>query len=243
MKAYQNFRSEFMNRFEILTKNENMLYADTCPVLLKKHAITYDNIDDKVLLQLMLKNISEKIITALYISVKCYGADSEEYSALDEFVYLDLHVNKQDECGDQVPVYLPDKNTRKVEIKCKKIIFSDGTKWENSNNNFYKNELKTEKLENHLTKEQYSFLIDTINNDIKSKKIIYFPSQVNDLVICPCGAIYKKNQPCPICEKTIDWWKNKVDKQYLNKQIKEKKDTIRRNAEIEKKLKMTNNCI
>ena len=117
------------SRYRILARNDEVHYVEDDPVILKTFAITKDEQTGKVLLQCKFENLASDKVVSIQVSVKCFSVDMIPQEGIEHFAYMDLDANQYAEFGDTVPVYLPNTETRNVEISLKKIMFSGGQIW------------------------------------------------------------------------------------------------------------------
>lgn len=82
-----------------------------------------------IIAQLQFRNISDLNMQSLYIGIKCYNEMGEPLynGAPYIFSYQDLNAKYGEKFGDRVPILLPDKHTRKIEVSIEKYMLSDGT--------------------------------------------------------------------------------------------------------------------
>ncbi|MBQ1407728.1 MAG: hypothetical protein IIY88_06300, partial [Eubacterium sp.] len=67
---------ESINRYIVVSKDETIRGIDKCPLIMQASALTYDRVEDKALAQLKFKNLGSQPVKAVFIDVKCYGADN-----------------------------------------------------------------------------------------------------------------------------------------------------------------------
>ncbi len=193
-------------RYTIIQHIQNPFVVSGCPVILVSHALTKDIENDCVFLQCKFKNLEAKEIQAFYINVQCFDVTGHSLDSVDDFSYLDLQVQQYQLFGDQIPVYLNDKETRIFSIIPSKIVFSDGTVWESNTSTpfkpFDKKPCSIESL-GELS-EQYKRDLHAICH--QDQKHSYLPSVQQGFIVCGCGAIVLDGtEHCPDC--SIDFEK------------------------------------
>lgn len=187
-------------RYIIIQHIQNPFVVSGCPVILVSHALTKDIENDCVFLQCKFKNLEAKEIQAFYINVQCFDVTGHSLDSVDDFSYLDLQVQQYQLFGDQIPVYLNDKETRIFSIIPSKIVFSDGTVWESNTSTpfkpFDKKPCSIESL-GELS-EQYKRDLHAICH--QDQKHSYLPSVQQGFIVCGCGAIVLDGtEHCPDC--------------------------------------------
>ena len=168
-------------RYTIIQHIQNPFVVSGCPVILVSHALTKDIENDCVFLQCKFKNLEAKEIQAFYINVQCFDVTGHSLDSVDDFSYLDLQVQQYQLFGDQIPVYLNDKETRIFSIIPSKIVFSDGTVWESNTSTPFSHLIKN-LVQSNLW-ENYPNNISGICTQyaIKTKSIPTFPLSNKDL--------------------------------------------------------------
>lgn len=212
-----------MSRYEILCKNENTLYQKECPVIILSSALTLDNEKDAVISQIKFQNLSNKIIKALYVEIVCEGVDKEELAGVHEYIYMDLNVSLSEIFGANIPVYLPDKKTRNVTVKCKKILFEDGEKWESIESLSYIELPLVTKLQDVMETQLFEELVNIISEEKIQIDKLSFPIKKDNVELCVCGK-YKLNtsDTCWFCKKDKEWWEQHISKEYLTQKHEER---------------------
>lgn len=216
-----------MARYQIITRTKNASYIRNNPLLILSYAITLDKERNEILFQGKFQNIGEKFIKAFYLKIDCFGIDKEPLEGLSQYEYLDLNIKENEIFGSDIAVYLPDNRTRSIKIQCKKIIFSDGSKWENEEEKKYISSPPIILIKDVIDKECYFELCDEIKNlDVESQKIC-IPQDFSDIHLCACGSYGKKtNDTCWNCKQTKDWWKEHISPEYLKERIKKRNQEV-----------------
>ena len=218
-------------RYKIVVHDTEPQYTNNCPIILQALAITKDGEKNKVLAQCKFKNLGDKQIAAIYISIKCCAIDDKHLEDLEHFAYMDLKARQYDEFGDRIPIYLPDHETRKIVITLKKVVYEDGTLWDNRENiPFTKLTFSVSPLSSlKLLDEQYRRELQKISP--KWAKHNDLPAYTDIFVRCGCGEILvnEDNIVCPNCSTSMKKLNEIQDKEYLlnklnsyNKQQEEK---------------------
>lgn len=187
-------------RYTILQHNTNTFYVVDCPLLLISHALTKDNQNNNIFIQCKFENTLSKSIKALYVHINCFDVTNNPLPTVDSFSYLDIEVKQYQTFGDKTPIVLPDKETRNVSIIPTKIVFVDGSTWENDSDKPF--ELfhidNTPISELGELAEEYKRELHGIC--LQSDKHKYLPANKDGYTICGCGKILvDAEKTCPAC--------------------------------------------
>lgn len=172
------------------------LYNENAPLLIAAGALLKDNETGRVLAQVKLKNISEKTIKAVKISVRAFDISGTELEGVAEYQYLDLSVGRDAEFGQKNAIILPDNVARSFSCECESVIFSDNTIW-NSSDEKWEPLVQAELLENKIPR----WLIDQYRLEtVKDAKYVVTDDLQHEVWICTCGAINKQSEKrCHTC--------------------------------------------
>jgi hypothetical protein len=222
-----------MGRYKILNKSENPLYTDNCPVIIMTSALLKDEQDDKVLVQIKFRNMSDKIITAAKVRLKTFDVLGNYLPVDVDYQYLDLKAEYGQFFGDRTAIELNDKNSRSYEICLDTVVFDDGSVWNHDGDSkltkLVEQKPLTEEFENDEFIEQYK--IDT------SKASCYVPIIYKNLWLCSCGtANAETSEKCLGCQQNKDAIFGKLDTAILQEEIDQRRIEAEEKAEREKQL-------
>lgn len=192
-------------RYTILQHNTNTFYVVDCPILLVSHALTKDNQNNNIFIQCKFENTLSKSIKALYVHINCFDVTNNHLPDVDSFSYLDIEVKQYQTFGDKTPIVLPDKETRSVSIIPTKIVFVDGSTWENNSSKpfelFHINNTPISEL--GKLAEEYRRELHGIC--LQSDKHKYLPANKDGYTICGCGKILvDAEKTCPACGVNLE---------------------------------------
>lgn len=117
------------DRYQSLYRLHPNLYLEGCPVVIVAGALLKDTVTDKVLAQLKIRNLEEKNLIACKVAVRAFDSNGTELDGVSEFPYMDISVALGQDFGAKVPVYLPDSDTRRIEVSVTELIFEDDSVW------------------------------------------------------------------------------------------------------------------
>lgn len=126
-----------MSRYTTLYKTPENLYTENSPVVISAGALLKDNDTNKILVQLKFRNIYDKTVKAVKVEIISYSVDKEELAERKETQYLDLTAAYDVEFGQKQPVFLTDNTARSFDVICKSVVFTDQSKWENTDNSVF----------------------------------------------------------------------------------------------------------
>ena len=182
-------------RFTKVFDLERNLYAENSPVIISAGALLKDNVKNIIVAQLKFKNISDKVIKAVKVSILPKDVTGNEIDTAIDFEYLDLNVKRDEEFGQKVPVVLKNKTTRSFTVIVKEVVFEDNSVIEISS--------EWESM------PEKKLLIDVFDNDVELLKEYrnsyggacnYNLDDYKDLWLCTCGKENKASEDkCHYC--------------------------------------------
>jgi len=105
------------------------LYVKGTPVAIENGRLLYDNERDCKVVAMNFRNISDKEISFVSVSVKAYNAWGEALEGVASYTYSKLKVLSGEEFGYKKAIRLPEKNTSTFRIEIKTVLFADGSVW------------------------------------------------------------------------------------------------------------------
>ena len=180
------------------------VYAESSPVVISAGALLKDNQTGKILAQLKIRNITNKVIKATRVSILSFDTLGNLIDSEINYEYLDLCVGRDCEFGQKVPIILPNDSTRAFSVKVDEIIFDDNSVW-----NYGGQEWEPLVSATNLT---------SISDDLETVKQFkieygenceYETIEEKDIWICSCGKINKKEEAtCFSCNNSLEILKN-----------------------------------
>lgn len=172
--------SERYTKLFSLSKN---LYAEGSPVIIEAGVLTLDNNTNRVFVQLKFRNISDKEIKALSVTLKAYYVTGKEASEPVKYQYLDFCSNIDEEFGAKTPILLQDNTVRSFSVHIDEVVYSDDTVGEV--NLDYSESVP----EQHLLCKTDGWNKDTASEfkKLTDDKCVYAICEYKDLWFCSCG--------------------------------------------------------
>lgn len=218
-------------RFTKLFSLDENLYTEDSPIIIMAGALQHDNENERVLAQCKFKNISEKVIKYVSVSVQPMDLVRRKLGEPITYQYLDLNTKRDDEFGSKNPIYLTDTSTRCFQVDVKEVIFTDQSIWKPAQHASW--ETIPEQVDlfpnNQELLKQYRLDI----NPKGTKEILHY----KDIWKCSCGSINKKvDTSCHYChfslnkmdnvniDVLLESMKKRIDKEKLNEKEKQYKE-------------------
>lgn len=184
-------------RFSKLFALPESLYCAGAPVMIAAGAIQKDNETGRVFGQLKLRNIQDKGIKAVKVSLSPFDTAGKPLGGPIEHQYLDLSASRDGEFGTKSAIKLADAGTRAFTVSVAEVVFADGSVWAGADGAW---ESLTppapleEVLEDAELVKQYRL---KYGQDCK-----YQTKRERDLWLCACGAVNREGERlCHCCGK------------------------------------------
>ena len=173
---------------------DKKLYAEGAPVIISGGALLVDNQSNDILAQLKFQNITDNIIKAISVQIVQLDVLGNKLGDTVPYQYLDLHLSRDEEEGQKVPVYLPDRTTRSCGVVSEKVAVEDNKIWGCEEDRWLP-------LTPQVTLEQYLGSHELVKQYcIKyGNNCKYKPYMQYDLWQCSCG-VYNHNSE-NVCHK------------------------------------------
>lgn len=220
------------------------LYTMGAPVVVAAGALLKDNRNGNIIVQLKIQNIYNKTIKAVTVKVASMDTVGRTLGEETEYRYLDLNVKRNEFFGQQVPIVVPDEQTRSYSVKVTEAVFDDNTVW--TGNEIWEPLEKPDPIEKKIANgelvRQYRIKY--------GKNSKYLLKQEKDLWFCTCGAINHESElsccSCHIDRKKLEEFDMDALKKECDVRLEdERKERERKQAEAEveakkkqKKIKM-----
>ena len=220
------------------------LYTMGAPVVVAAGALLKDNRNGNIIVQLKIQNICSKTIKAVTVKITSIDTVGRTLGEETEYQYLDLNVKRNEFLGQQVPIIVPNEQTRSYSVKVTEAAFDDNTVW--AGNEIWEPLEKPDPIEKKIANGELARQY-RIKYGKNSK---YLLKQDRDLWFCTCGAINHESElsccSCHIDRKKLE----ELDVDALKKECDarledERKERERKQAEAaveakkkQKKIKM-----
>lgn len=200
----------------LFTLPEGNLYAIGSSIIICAGALLKDTLSGNIIAQLKFRNIGNKTVSALKVSIRTYDIFGKELEGITEYQYLDLAVLRDQEFGQKTAVVLPNPDTRSFCCDCRSIVFADGSVWEAKEANWSPLK-KQESLQS-----RFGDLISQYQRDIGDPEARFVAIEDRDLWLCTCGTINNSEEKiCHSCKTRIEKLKEAEDMTLLNEHLQE----------------------
>ena len=212
------------------------LYTMGAPVVVAAGALLKDNRNGNIIVQLKIQNIYNKTIKAVTVKVASMDTVGRTLGEETEYRYLDLNVKRNEFFGQQVPIVVPDEQTRSYSVKVTEAVFDDNTVW--TGNEIWEPLEKPDPIEKKIANgelvRQYRIKY--------GKNSKYLLKQEKDLWFCTCGAINHESElsccSCHIDRKKLEEFDMDALKKECDVRLEDdRKERERKQAESEVKAK------
>ncbi len=203
-------------RYEIIKEKEltDIWYKDF-PIELNKTRLLYDNQTGNVLIQFKLTNVCTKIINTVYLKINCYDVSKTVVDSVEEHVIPMLSVKQNESFGDKAPAVSKDRRTADVNVIITKIVFSDGSVWENDTN--YR-PIQVHAPEEITFAPHIASRFKSVSGHLPN--IRYMFREYDGYWRCTCGRInYKNADICSCCACKREELRNLFSEEYLKELI------------------------
>lgn len=220
------------------------LYTMGAPVVVAAGALLKDNRNGNIIVQLKIQNICSKTIKAVTVKITSIDTVGRTLGEETEYQYLDLNVKRNEFLGQQVPIIVPNEQTRSYSVKVTEAAFDDNTVW--AGNEIWEPLEKPDPIEKKIANGELARQY-RIKYGKNSK---YLLKQDRDLWFCTCGAINHESElsccSCHIDRKKLEELDVDVLKKECDARLEdERKERERKQAEAaveakkkQKKIKM-----
>ncbi len=200
----------------LFTLPEENLYAIGSPIIICAGALLKDTLSGNIIAQLKFRNIGNKTVSALKVSIRTFDIFGKELEGITEYQYLDLAVLRNQEFGQKTAVVLPNPDTRSFCCDCRSVVFADGSVWEAKEANWSPLK-KQESLQS-----RFGDLISQYQRDIGDPEARFVAINDRDLWFCTCGAINNSEEKiCHSCKAKIEKLKEAEDTTLLKEHLQE----------------------
>lgn len=216
--------SERYSKLFALSEN---LYTNGSPVVIAAGALLKDNQTGKVIAQLKLRNIGNKIIKAATVSIMPFDTVGNPLGESVQYQYLDLNAQRDNDFGSKSAISLPDITTRSFAATVTEIAFVDNTVWTATTDPWEPLSVPVSLSSFHGTEFAKQFCLE-YGTGCKN-----FPLSEKDLWHCACGALnHKEESHCHSCRKSyatissfnVDELNEKKNKRVAEEKVKQEYD-------------------
>lgn len=204
-------------RYQQLYRVPSNFYLKDCPVIIEAGALLKDTVTGRIISQLKIRNLSDKKIIACKVSIRAFDITGKELEGINDYSYLDLDIDKEDNFGSQTPIYMPDDYTRSIIPCVDQVVFEHELTWDSPGG-------KWNSVDQHKRRPISDLISDV---DLRSQFFLevgydaqYAPETYEGLFLCSCGSINLESSPCWNCGKSLEEIKSLSSDDYLSKALR-----------------------
>ena len=199
------------DRYQSLYRLQPNLYLEGCPVIIVAGALLKDTVTEKVLAQLKIRNLEEKNLIACKVAVRTFDSNGTELDGVSEFSYTDINIAIGQDFGAKVPVYLPDSDTRRIEVSVTELIFEDDSVWKEEPCEWKELPKQSEITEYFSDPEmQKQYKLEA------GEDCVFVPMIHDGIFQCTCGTINLASvQKCYKCQRSYETLALAMDEEAL----------------------------
>lgn len=186
-----------IERFQVINKNTSISILKGCPVIIEAYSLLKDTKTDTTIAQLKMRNLSEKRVIAVKVSIEAFEINGTKVTGIDAFSFLDIRIVQGESFGDRKPITLPNNTTRIIKPCIIEVVFEDNTVWEHEAAEWEL--LKTADPFPFKEKElQKQYSIET-KSECKN-----YPMVGQGFFVCSCGNINIEGNSCFRCGAALE---------------------------------------
>ena len=199
---------------ETLYESKEMVFMLDVPIALENAAVIIDHKKDKLFARCTFRSMTCKTIQAVLVEISCQDVWGNPLGEPFSFQYLDLKTTKESQFGQTLPVELAEKDTRKISVSVKKILFADGSIIEGTDQVLA---MKAPVLlKDHFDSEDLA----AIYAKETTSKAQFVPESNAAYWRCTCGALNKSGDArCHWCKCSQEVLTARLDPEYLSSHL------------------------
>lgn len=170
-------------------------------VLIEKVELFKENDTGKVWAKVGFRSLNIRPVKAMMINIRAFDTWGNETTGISDYQLLDLRTSMNSVFGQDNKIYLPDDNTRRIDVAITKVYYEDGKRID---------------VDEEFVEVPKAILLEDYCKDSEiaeqyrketSKKSIYVPQENEKIWCCSCGTVnpltYSKCRLCNIDKKQI----------------------------------------
>lgn len=219
-------------RYRVVRQLECDTYYVGSPVQIEKGNILLDSQTSNLILQLKLCNVSDKTVSAVYLSADYYDNTNHLLHSGVELNYLGLNCAPKQACGSDTPMKLTDNNIYNVKFHIAKVMFIDGSMIDVAPQTIQIP--KQQQIAEVFGDEAAGAAKWVLNNSV-----CYIPQELDSGVwLCGCGQANEK-EDCISCGITKNKVFEAVNGEYLHNAVLEYNEVLEKKAKRKKTKKIS----
>ena len=190
-------------------------YCSGSPLLLISSFIVKNDVTKQRFIRYRFQNLTKTPVVACYIGIECWSVDGSLTRGVEQSVYMDLRTGQGGFFGDETLIPLPDLTTTKTRVLPKKVVFADGSVWEQETPLPFQRVAPPTPL-NSLGEFEAQYRRDA------GPAVRNLPSAHQNYWRCRCGQICPSNyKSCLRCRTPLSSQLAGIDKEVLKQHLSE----------------------
>lgn len=197
-----------MERYTELFRFSYSYFYNNGPLIIENAVIQKDSVDNQILAQIKLKNISNSTVVGCKVLIFAYEINGNSLIKIISHTYLDYYIKCGEVFGDRVPIFLP-SNARRIGVEIEEVYFLDNTIW--------KKDTELIEIPKQSLLNQY-FADKTLVDEYRIASgvdAIFVPIEWKSLFLCSCGNKNMIGTNCSKCNCSFEELSNYLNKDYL----------------------------
>lgn len=105
------------------------LQTEDAPITITSGRLLYDNEKDRKVVVLKFKNVSDKEIESVIVSIKPFNSKGAELDTIPQYTYANLQALSNAEFGNKKAIPVASRTASSFEIEIESVLFGDGSSW------------------------------------------------------------------------------------------------------------------
>lgn len=164
-------------------------------------------------------NVQPEPLRTVVTDIVCYDAVRQKVGVVQNCVYRDLDIKRNEVFGMKIPFRVDFPQTRNVEFLIKSVTTMSGETWFNTDNCHFNRSLEQNGIFNVLGDLHRQFIDNCASIDVDQTKLILQPVFDDVHWMCACGTLnWNDEQRCFCCGVERDWLRHNVNRDVLSVQ-------------------------
>lgn len=105
------------------------LQTEDAPITITSGRLLYDNEKDRKVVVLKFKNVSDKEIQSVIVSIKPFNSKGAELDTIPQYTYTDLQAQSNTEFGNKKAITVASRTAASFDVEVESVLFGDGSSW------------------------------------------------------------------------------------------------------------------
>lgn len=105
------------------------LQTEDAPITITSGRLLYDNEKDRKVVVLKFKNVSDKEIQSVIVSIKPFNSKGAELDTIPQYTYANLQALSNAEFGNKKAIPVASRTAASFDVEVESVLFGDGSSW------------------------------------------------------------------------------------------------------------------